>query len=119
VGRRFLRLSALGAALTANGLRPLPGSTPLSIPSFFAGWLTSELAVHNLAVTVAGTSAHLARHRGRLDRDDRTALALNGLSVLGLAWMIRQGMASGEVMERALTTGLDDDYVARLDPAPG
>jgi acetyl esterase/lipase len=118
VSRRFLKLSAAGAALTVNGLRPLPGSNPLSVPSFFAGWLTSELAPHNLAVTVAGTAAHLRRHRGRLGRADRIALALNAVSVAGLAVMIRQGMKSGDVIEQALTTGLADDYVARLDPAP-
>ena len=30
MGRRFLRLSAAGAALTINGLRPLPGSNPFA-----------------------------------------------------------------------------------------
>jgi len=121
VGRRFLRLSAAGAALTVNGLRPLPGSNPLSVPSFFGGWLTSELAPHNLAVTVLGTAAHLRKRRRAgtgLDRDDKLALALNALSAAGLLVMIRQGMRSGDVMERALTTDLADDYVARLDPAP-
>jgi len=121
VGRRFLKLSAAGAALTVNGLRPLPGSNPLSVPSFFGGWLTSELAPHNLAVTVLGTAAHLRKRRRAgtgLDRDDKLALALNALSAAGLLVMIRQGMRSGDVMERALTTDLADDYVARLDPAP-
>jgi len=117
VGRRFLKLSAAGAALTLNGLRPLPGSNPLSVPSFFAGWLTSELAPHNLAVTLAGSAVHLVRNK-RLDRDDRIGLALNALSAAGLAVMIRQGMKSADVMERALTEGLHNDYVARLDPAP-
>jgi len=119
MGRRFLRLSAAGAALTVNGLRPLPGSNPLALPSFFGGWLTSELAPYNLAVTLAGTSAYLASHRGRgLTRDDRVALALNAVSVAGLLAMIRQGVRSADIVEEALTTDLDDDYVARLDPAP-
>jgi acetyl esterase/lipase len=117
VGRRFLKLSATGAALTVNGLRPLPGSNPLSVPSFFGGWLTGELAPHNLAITAAGTAAHLARKR-KLDRDDRIALALNAFSVAGLAVLIRQGMKSGEVLEQALAEGLNNDYMARLDPAP-
>jgi acetyl esterase/lipase len=119
VGRRFLKLSATGAALTLNGLRPLPGSNPLSVPSFFAGWLTSELAPHNLAITVAGTSGYLARKRRRgLDRDDWIGLGLNALSIAGLAVLVRQGVKSGEVVEAALTEGLADDYVAKLDPAP-
>ena len=118
MGRRFLRLSATGAALTLNGLRPLPGDTPLSVPSFFTSWLTSELAPHNLAVTIGGSAAYVAAKRGRLDRDDRRALALNAVSVAGLVWLIRQGMHSREHVERALTEGLHDDYVARLDPKP-
>ncbi len=92
MGRRFQTLSAMGALLTLNGLRPLPGSNPLSVPSFFGGWLTSELAPHNLAITVGGTTSYLAARRGRLDRGDGLALALDGLSVAGLVWMIRQGM---------------------------
>jgi acetyl esterase/lipase len=118
VSRRFLRLAGLGAALTANGLRPLPGSNPLAVPSFFASWLTSELALHNLAVTVGGSTAYVAGRRGRLDRDDKLALALNAASVAGLLWLIRQGLAAREDVERALTEGLHDDYVARLDPKP-
>ena len=118
MGRRFLRLSALGAGLTLNGLRPFPGDNPLSVPSFFAGWLASELAPQNLAITTAGTATYIARKRGRLDRDDLIGLGLNAVSVAGLAVMIRQGMRSADVIEDALTEGLADDYVARLDPAP-
>ena len=120
MSRRFLQLSALGAALTVNGLRPLPGENPLSVPSFFGGWLTSELAPHNLAITVGGTAAYVGRRlrRGGLDRNDRIGLALNAVSVAGLVVLIRQGMKSAEVVEEALTRGLADDYVAKLDPAP-
>src|SRR3954467_2700068 len=101
MGRRFVRLSAAGAVLTLNGLRPLPGSNPLSVPSFFAGWLTSELAPHNLAITVAGTTAYVGRPPPPA-RDDVVGLALNAVSVAGLAMMIRQGMRSADVMEEAL-----------------
>lgn len=118
VRRRFLATSAAGAALTVNGLRPLTGGNPLAVQSFFAGWLTSELAPQNLAVTLAGAAGYLAAHRGRLDAADRLALALNAGSAAGLALLIREGIASADVLERALTEGLADDYVARLDPAP-
>ena len=116
--RRFLRLSAAGAALTVNGLRPLPGSNPFAVPSFFASWLASELAVHNLAITVTGTAAYVGRRRGRLGRDDRIALALNAVSVAGLVWLIRQGIRAEHDVERALAEALDEDYVTRLDPMP-
>src|SRR3954454_24094937 len=120
MANRFLRASALGAALTANALRPVGGAHPLAIPSFFGGWLTSELAPQNLAITVGGSAAYVARRRrrGGLTRDDRLALALNAASVAGLALMVRQGMKSKDVAEAALTEGLADAYVARLEPAP-
>jgi acetyl esterase/lipase len=120
MSNRFLRASALGAALTANALRPKGGANPFAIPSFFGGWLTSELAPQNLAVTVAGSAAYVARRRrrGGLSRDDRIALALNAASAIGLAVMVREGMTSRGVVEAALTDGLANDYVARIDPAP-
>ena len=57
------------AALTANAIRPVPGFRA-GIPAFFAGWLTSELAPHLLALTAADTAAH-ASGRPR----DRAGLA--------------------------------------------
>ena len=118
MAQRFLRASALGAALTANALRPAVGANPLAIPSFFGAWLTSEAAPQNLAVTVAGSAAYVAGRRGRLTRSDRVALGLNAFSVAGLAVMIRQGMRSRHIVEDALTEALTAEYGARLDPAP-
>src|SRR3954452_25393542 len=104
MGRRFVRLSAAGAALTLNGLRPLPGSNPLAVPSFFSGWLTSELAPHNRGITVTGTSAYVARRsrRGGLSRADRIGRGLNLLCMAGRAWMIRQALKAADDVERAL-----------------
>ena len=50
------------AALTANAIRPLPGFRA-GVPSFFAGWITGELAPHWLAVTTADAAAHLTAKR--------------------------------------------------------
>jgi acetyl esterase/lipase len=122
MGKRFLRLSALGAALTVNGLKPIPRTNPLAIPSFLAGWLTSELAVQNLAVTAAATSSYVgAKHARRrpLDGNDRIALGLNAISAAGLVALIVQGLRVKGIVEESLATGLGDDYAARLDPAPG
>lgn len=117
VGRVFQALSAAGAGLTLNALRPVPGQTPLSVPSFFGGWLAAELAPHNLAITLVGSGAHLARH-GLGDRRDRIALALNAGSVAGLSTLLVEAMRSRHILEAALRTGLGDDYVGVLDPAP-
>jgi acetyl esterase/lipase len=51
----FLLLSLVGAALTANVYRPLRGRSPLVVPSFLAGWLSSELAVHRVVGEVLVT----------------------------------------------------------------
>lgn len=117
MGRVFQALSATGAALTLNALRPLPGATPLSVPSFFGGWLAAELAPHNIAITTVGTGVHVARH-GLGGRGDRVALALNAASVAGLSTLLLQAQRSRHVLEAALRTGLGDDYVGLLDPAP-
>ncbi|HVW41974.1 MAG TPA: alpha/beta hydrolase [Amycolatopsis sp.] len=118
MAQRFLRLSALGAALTANALRPAVGANPLAIPSFFGAWLTSELAPQNLAITTAGSAAYVAGKRGRLSKSDKVALALNAASVAGLAHMLRQAMAARGVVENALCEGLEMNYVERLASAP-
>lgn len=118
VGKRRVRLSAIGAGLTVNALRPLPSGNPLAIPSFFMGWLTTELAPQNLMVTAGGSAALLARRRGKLDRDDKVALRLNALSAAGLAALIAQGLRVRGVVEDALAEAFGSDYLARLDPAP-
>jgi acetyl esterase/lipase len=122
MGKRFVRLAALGAALTANGLRPIPRTNPLAIPSFFAGWLTSELAVQNLAVTAAATTSYVGAKRARrqpLDASDKLAIGLNAASAVGLGALISQGLRVKGIVEDALAEGLGSDYAAKLDPAPG
>ena len=52
----FRRRQAITAALTANAIRPLPGQV-VGVPSFFAGWLTGELAPQVLALTAADAAA--------------------------------------------------------------
>jgi acetyl esterase/lipase len=121
MGRRFLRLSAIGAALTVNGIKPIPRTNPLAIPSFFAGWLTSELAVQNLAITAASTASLVGSKRARrrpLSTDDRLALGLNAASAVGLGVLIGQGLRVRGIVEKSLADGLGDDWLARLDPAP-
>jgi acetyl esterase/lipase len=121
MGKRFLRLSALGAVLTANGLKPIPNTNPVAVPSFFAGWLTSELAVQNLAITAVGSASYVAGKRARrrpLSVTDKLALALNAASAVGLGALIRQGLQVRTTVEEALAEGLGDEWTARLDPAP-
>jgi acetyl esterase/lipase len=114
VSDRFRTASGVGAALTLNALRPVP-SGPLAVPSFFTSWLTAELAPHNLAVTVLGTAAHLAR-RGVRTRDDRVGLVYNAVSAAGLAAIIVQSGRVAGIVEAALSEGLGPRYDARPKP---
>lgn len=108
----YVARQALTAALTANAIRPIPGFR-LGIPAFAAGWLTSELAPHLLAVAAADTTGHLAR-----GRRDPLGLALAGISIAGLGYLIGQSRRAVEVAEEALTEALGADYVEQLDRAP-
>lgn len=113
-----MKLAAVGAGLTANALRPLPSSNPLAIPSFFAAWLTSELAPQNLMVTAAASQALLLAKRTPLTREDKVTLGLNAVSAAGLAALTVQGLRVRGLVERALVEALGSDYLAQLDPAP-
>jgi acetyl esterase/lipase len=114
--RRFLALSATAAALTANALRP-QRNRALMVPSFFASWLTAELAPHNLAATVAGTTAHIAR-RGIRTKRDVAALALSAASAAGLARIISESRRARDDLERALGEGLGESWATEFDDQP-
>lgn len=108
----FLRRQLLTAALTANAIRPVPGFRA-GIPSFLAGWLTSELAPHLMAVTAADAAAH-ARRRGR----SRQALALAAANLAGQAFLVDQARRVRTQAEDALVEGLGADYIEQLDAKP-
>ena len=108
----FLRRQVVTAALTANAIRPLPGFRA-GIPSFFAGWLTGELAPQVLALTAADAAAHAT---GR--RRDLRGLALAGASAAGLAYLINQARSSAKDAEDALAEGLGIDYSDALETKP-
>lgn len=108
----FRRRAAVYAALTANAIRPLPGFRT-GIPSFFAGWLTTELAPHWLAITTADAVTHLGERRR-----DKVGLALSGLSAAGLAYLIAQARRDQVVAEDALNEALGADWEDQLDELP-
>src|SRR5690349_5358231 len=108
----FRRRQVVAAALTANAIRPLP-SYELGVPSFFLGWLTSELAPHLLAVTAADAVTHATRRRR-----DPLGLLLAGASAAGLALLIRQSRQVRDQAEESLAEGLGVDYAEQLDAKP-
>ena len=111
----FLRRQIVTAALTANAIRPVPGFR-VGIPSFFAGWLTGELAPHLLAVTAADAAAQLAGRRRKAP--SRAGLVLAGASALGLGFLIEQSRRVQDRAEDALVEALGVDYIEQLDEQP-
>lgn len=108
----FLIRRAVQLGLAANALRPLRARST-SVPAFFAGWLTSELAPQFLALTAADTAVHLARH-GVRDRSTQVGLGLAAATAVGLGASIRTGHGARDEIERALTEALGDDYAEEL-----
>ena len=108
----FRRRAVVYAALTANAIRPLPGFRA-GVPSFFAGWLTTEMAPHWLAATVADSAAHLTSRRR-----DPVALALSGAAAVGLGYLIHLARRDQQTAEAALTEALGADYGSQLDALP-
>jgi acetyl esterase/lipase len=108
----FRARSLAYAALTVNAIRPLPGRGP-GVPSFFAGWLTNEMAPHWLALSLADAAAHTTAKRR-----DPVALAATGVAALGLAYLIGLARGDREVIEHSLVEALGADYVEQLDALP-
>src|SRR5438067_8543930 len=66
----FLIVSIIGALFTLNAYRPLLKIGPFSVPTFFAGWLTSELPVHHLVWQAVASAVFI--WRGALGADGET-----------------------------------------------
>ncbi|HLY34350.1 MAG TPA: alpha/beta hydrolase, partial [Jatrophihabitantaceae bacterium] len=109
---RFATRQVVQLGLAANALRPVPGG-PASVPAFFAGWLTAELAPHALALTTADAAIHTLRH-GVHTRRDRVGLAAAGLTAAGLVSLIRAGQRARGEVEDALVEALGPDYAQQL-----
>src|SRR5262245_2065506 len=105
----FLLVSVWGAWFTWNAYRPVYRPAPLATLSFFAGWLTSELAMHHLAWQLAATFV-FAWAGALQDWPGRLALTI---TIASLAARYRyQGRAreAADVMEDALVEALGPDY---------
>ncbi len=118
---RFLLATLAGAAATANALRPVKRSGPLSVPAFFSGLPVSELPLQNLAFQ-ASLALVAGRGGGRRGLKGAAGFALTAASAVGLVRLHRESLASDEVLEQALRDELGTDYRSRIrepfEPAP-
>src|SRR3954468_10807377 len=110
----FLVASIIGLLFTLNALRPLPFEAT-SVPSFFAGWLTSELPVHHIVWQVVATIVFVAL--GALSGlAGWIGLALTLISWAGLLFLVSQAQRAEAVFEQALVEALGPDYRDRMAP---
>ena len=110
----FLIVSVIGLLFTVNAFRP-PRVEVVSVPVFFAGWLTSELPLHHLAWQVIATAVFVAL--GALHGVAGViGLAITVVSWAGLIVLAVQANRAKGVLEAALAKGLGTDYRERMAP---
>ena len=110
MSKAFLISSIVFAVLTINALRPLPETA-----SFFASWLTMELAPHHLAANLILLVIFAAT--GSIEGTAGVVgLALEAVTIAGLVAMIVQSQRVRDIGERALIEGLGPDYAKKILP---
>ena len=111
----FCVVSLVGAWFTFNAFRPIHQAARRSVVSFFAGWLTTELALHHLAWQALLTAIFV--WAGALDAwPGRLGLAITLASWTGLAWCYRVARGAEAVVEEALSEGLGASYRDEILP---
>lgn len=104
-------MSVVGALFTLNAYLPIRRPGPVATVSFFAGWLTCELAAHHLAWQMLATLVFV--WMGALDSPQGlVAMGLSVLSWASLARLVQRGHHAWEVTEAALEEGLAPNATA-------
>ena len=114
---RLFRQGVVRATLVGNAYRPRHRNRVLTIPSFFAGWLTTEAAPLVTTAWVLTTLRELRRKGGGLSGADKVGLALSAASVVGMAGLVREGLRSGEQLDAALAPEVPADELAEAPQA--
>ena len=111
----FLIVTSIGAWFTFNAYIPQRRTGPLVIPSFFAGWLTSELSAHHFAWQLAATLFFI--WAGALRAwPGWVGLGITLASWLGLLALGRIAQRAAPVVEAALQDALGPGYAERILP---
>src|SRR5262249_5687483 len=112
----FLGASLWGAWFTYNGFRPIYRHARRSVLSFFAGWLTTELAIHHLAwqVLLAGVFVGAGALRAW---PGWAGLAVTLVSWAGLVRLFTTAGRSEAAVARALDEGLGEGWADAILPA--
>jgi len=111
----FLLAALVGGWFTYNAVRPAYAPERRAVVSFFAGWLTTELALHHIAWQAAATAVFI--WAGALRAwPGVVALAVTLVSWAGLARCWWRAREAEDAVEDALTGGLGADYRERILP---
>lgn len=110
----LLILGALAFLVAYNALRPRYAPSSLAIASFFAGWLTAELALHLIAADVFVVTL-LARGGALAAWPGDVGLALDLAAVVMLVAGQRKSAASRAVVDTAVSDLLVHDAPTRID----
>jgi acetyl esterase/lipase len=111
----FLIVTLVGALFTFNAYVPHKRTGPFIIPSFFAGWLTSELSGHHFAWQLVATvffvwAGALEAWRGWV------GLGITLASWGGLLALVPVSRAAAPVVEAAIAAGLGPNYRDQILP---
>ena len=112
----FLLVSAAGLVFTLNAHRPVR-RTWLMVPSFFAGWLTSELPMHHVTWQLAATFG-FAGAGAFTDWPGWVGLALCMGSWTGLVGLIEPAQAAHPEMRRAVAEASGSPAVGKTKAPP-
>ena len=111
----FLIVTLIGAWFTFNAYIPQRRTGPLVLPSFFAGWLTSELSAHHFAWQLAATVFFI--WAGALRAwPGWVGLGITLASWLGLLALGRVAQRAAPVVETALQDALGSGYAEGILP---
>lgn len=114
----FLFVSLIGGWLTYNTYHPIYAPSRRAAVSFFAGWLTAELALHHIAWQAVATL--LFAWAGALQAwPGRLGLLITGISWVGLLRCYGRARGADAVIECALREGLGADYREKILPEVG
>ena len=110
----FLCVTLVGAWFTFNAYLPWRPRSPLAIPCFFAGWLTSELSAHHFAWQLVATVFFVSV--GALEAwPGWLGLAITLASWAGLLAMVPASKRTEGIVEDALKRALGPDYREGFD----
>jgi acetyl esterase/lipase len=112
----LLLVAVISAGFTWNVYHPRYRPAPLAVFSFFSGWLTAELALHQIAwqALIAGVLIDLGALAAWPGRAALPVLLGNWIFL----WRShRQGLGAAEAVEHGLQAGLGTDYRSQILPA--